>query len=759
MVGALRASACLLAASIACGVDIETPADLRIRCVDGDDCPTGRCSVTVDVCIAADDDDSPLRVISVEALDSRRIVVLFNRVVDPVSAADYTVYALSPALSPESAVVADDRLSVTVQTTQQKLRTYLLDVVDVFDPIGRPLERTQREFTGIGEQVSGQAPTPLSPPDRTLFAEPSVTLTWSALEEAVNYAVEVVRETPSGDVPIEGSPFILRGTELTLSVAADATYSWRVTADISREPPVTSSFAVFGEAVHVYCAASADCASPESWDAGTSAKPMRRIGRALALGAFLSRPELRIAGRGGGAVYEEALILGASLARVSGGYDPTFTVVDPVATPTVIRGDPAAVRVVTNARLEMVDLELHAGGGAALVLTGIDDFTATRLTLRSTNGARPLDARRCTPGRVASFFDLRAGVLLGSGAPAAARVAGACEALFDHAALEGAGIEVTRASATFLDSSIVATDGRPSESQGYSGIDITAVRADGGAVIMERSVVRAGVDDDASNRVALLVRDGGNVRVNASNLVAARVGSSDCFPQNCQGGASALIVNPTGDLFEELATVEVIVTNTVLVSSAQPSTPDLTASTVQVGANSKVSLIHDIIYVRDGTGIVAAAQAPSGDLQLLNSAVVCEGSSTGADNLSSVPPRLLRASAFVGCATPYRRQGVSYTTATAIETISDPAPHTFTGLHVFGAPVVATFPFYSGADGTAGTADDDWSCSAACSELGEPSQADICGASGAGPCAAQVTQDSVGAMRTLPVSLGPREVD
>ncbi|MEZ0315143.1 MAG: hypothetical protein ACAI38_25510 [Myxococcota bacterium] len=756
MVAAGRAGLLLLAGLFACSPSLETPSGVRIRCVDHDDCPSERCSTTVGVCIAKDDDDSPLRIVSVEALDSRHIVVLFNRVVDPSSAGDFTVYALSPGISPEAAEVADDHLSVTVQTTQQKLRTYLVDVVDVFDPIGRPLERTQKTFTGIGEQVSALAPTPLAPLDHSLFGEPEVALTWSALDDAVDYSIEVVRLTPAGEIPIVGSPFVTRETELNLTVEADATYSWRVTADTSREPPVTSSFAVFGDAIHVYCAATADCSLADTWDAGTSVNPSRRIGRALALAAFLSRGEVRIAGRGAGGAYDEGFIVAAPITRIRGGYDPSFTVLDPAATPTIIRGDPAAVRVITTIPLELFDLELHASGGVALALTGVAQFAATRLNLLAANGGRPLDARRCTDGIVVTFSNLSTGTLDGPGFPAQSRVTGACEVDFDHAAIGGAGIEVVAAGATFLDSTIAVTTGRPTGDQDFLGLEIEAVLVQRGSVTLLRSFVRAGTDDGAERRVALRVLGGGNARVDSSTLVAARVGYGECDPVSCQGYAYAI----EGRDVDGVGEVDIVVTNSVLAASSTPFTNERTASAVYWVGPGRMSLIHDILYASEGTALqVNPGQASGNDLQVLDSALVCSGTSVGGDNVSDVPPRLLRATAIVGCTTPYMRLGASYTTASAIMSISDPAPHSFSNLHVLAAPVSATFPQYAGADTIPGTADDDWSCGAACSGLGESSQNPICGSSGASTCAASVTVDSAGVNRTSPVSLGPREVD
>ena len=756
MVAARRAGLLLLAGLIACSATLETPEGARIRCIDDDDCPSGRCSVTVGICIAPDDDDSPLRIISVEATDSRHIVVLFNRVVDPASAADFTVYGLSPSLSPEAASVADDRLSVTVQTTQQKLRTYLLDVVDVVDPIGRPLERTQKQFTGIGEQVSGLAPTPLSPLDRSVSADPSVTLTWAALEDAIAYSVEVVRRSAAGEVPIAGSPFVLRGTELTLTVAPDATYAWRVSADTSREPPVTSSFAVFGDAVHVYCPSGADCAAPDAWDAGTSDNPSRRIGRALALAAFLSRDEVRIAGRGDGATYAEGFIVAAPLTRIRGGFDPTFASVNPLATPTIIRGDPAAVRIVTTLPVELADLELQASGGVALALTGVGSVTGTNLTLRAADNGRPLDARRCALVQSINFSDLTAAALPGLGVPAPLRVTGACDVSFDRASIGGAGVEVVAAQAAFFDSTIDVRDGATTLDQAFAGMDVTAVRVTRGTVAIERTFVSAGVEEDISNRVALQVFGGGTARVESSTLVAARVGFGDCFPLNCQGTARAV----EGRTLDSSDLVHVVVTNSVLAASAYAGAVTETASTVFWNGPGELSLIHDIVHVSNGTALYLFPELSVGnDVEVLNSAATCLGTSVGGDNINDVPPRLLRATAFVGCTTPYRRMGTSYATAAAIEGIADAAPHTFTNLHVLPAPLATIFPLYAGADGAPGTTDDDWSCGPACSSLGESSASAICGANGASTCPAIVTLDRNGVSRTAPVSLGPWEVN
>ncbi len=757
MVAAGRAGLLLLAGLVACSPSLETPEDVRIRCIDDGDCPSERCSTTVGVCIARDDDDSPLRIVSVEAVDSRHIAVLFNRVVDPQSAADFTVYGLSPSLSPEAAVVADDNLSVTVQTSTQKLRTYLLDVVDVFDPIGRPLERTQKQFTGIGEQVSGLAPTPLSPLDHSVFAAPSVTMTWSALEDAVDYSVALVRHTAAGEVPVTGSPFVLRETELTVTVEPDATYSWRVTADTSREPPVTSSFAVFGDAVHVYCpSSSTNCALADPWDAGTSANPSRRIGRAIALAAFLSRGDVRIASRGNGAAYDEGFIVAAPITRIRGGYDPTFTTVDAVATPTIIRGDPAAVRVVTTGALDLSDLELRASSGVALALTGVARVTSTRLTLKAIDNGRPLDARRCTTGEPVTFSYLTTDVIPGPGIPAPARVTGGCDIAFDHASIGGTGVEVVAAAVAFADSTFDVTLGAQSESQDYQGLDVTAIRVERGSVSLDRSLVAAGLEGDTAIHVALRVLSGGVARVDSSTLVARRVGFGDCFPSNCQGTAYAIEGHdPVG-----VGNVDIVVTNSVVAASASAITANDIAAAVIWRGPGTMSLIHDVLYASDGTALVAVPfQGFGNDLQVLDSALVCAGDSVGGDNQSDVPPRLLRATAIVGCTTPYRRIATTYATASAIEGIVDPAPHTFTNLHVFAAPVSATFPVYAGADGIAATSDDDWSCGAACSGLGESSNASICGADGASACAAAVTTDSTGATRTAPVSLGPREVD
>lgn len=747
---ALLAFACMR-----CSVSLVTPDGIRVRCEGDDECPSKRCSATVGVCIAKDDDDSPLRIASVEALDTRHIAVLFNREVDPVSAGDFTVYALSPGLSPQSAVVADDHLSVTVQTTQQKLRTYLLDVVDVVDPIGRPLERTQKEFTGIGDQVSGLSPTPLTPLDHTLFADPGVTLSWGALPDAVNYSVEIARLSGASELPISGSPFVTRETELSLVVEEDATYVWRVSADSSREPPVTSSFAVYGEALHVYCPAASDCSVADSWDAGTSGNPSRRIGRALALAAFLSRGEVRIAGRGAGAAYEEALVVTAPLARLAGGYDPAFARVDAVATPTIIRSDPNAVRVITADPLTLSDLDIRASGGSALVLTGLGAVDATRVTLSSNNGGRPLDVRRCGEEGTVHFSDVVAGGLAGgSNIPMPSRVAGGCVATFDHATITDAGIVVTAANATFVDSSLSATVGPQSDTQGFVGTETTALRLDAATAVLERSLVTAGIVDEIGNRVAIRVLPASSLAVNASTIIASRVAFADCFPEDCQGQATAI----EAGAWDAARNVSIDVTNSVLSASAVPSTGDAIAAAVRWYGPGRLALLHDVIYVEDGTGLRGdVGTAVTDNRQILNTAVVCSGASVGGEDSSDVPPRLLRSTAFVGCSTPYRFLAINYSTADAIEAIGGPQPHTFTNIHVLAAPITATFPGYAGM--VASATADDWSCGPVCASLGESSGDPICGADGASACASWVTVDSTGAPRTSPISIGPREVD
>ena len=353
----------------ACNVALDTPAGTRVLCAEDTDCPDGHCSASVAVCIAADDDDAPPRIVSAESLDEHHVAVVFSRAVDALQARDFSIYAFGGGLTPSDAVVAVDDLSVTVETSLQKQRTYALTVVDLTDPFGRPVDAAPAYFTGIGVPPSGRTPTALAPIDHELFTDPAVTFRWSSLDDAVFYTLEVATDADFA-YPIAESPFTGEAVEVTLTLASDATYYWRVTADISSETPEVQAFVVFGDAVNVYCASDADCGATPAWDAGTRSHPLRRITRALSLASYLSRSEVRIAGRGGGNFYDEALVVSDPVTRVLGSFDMQFSTVDMLAHPTVLRGLPNALRLVSSSALELSDLELRGEGNVALLLDG-----------------------------------------------------------------------------------------------------------------------------------------------------------------------------------------------------------------------------------------------------------------------------------------------------------------------------------------------------------------------------------------------------
>lgn len=740
-----------------CSVGLETPDGISVRCVDDGDCRTGHCSAYIAKCIPADDDDAPPTVTSAESLDERHVTIVFSRRMDATAIANFSVYSLSAGLAPLAVVAADDALSVVLETSLQKQRTYLLDIVDLRDADGRPLARSPVPFQGTGEPTSTRTPTPLVPIDHALAFDPTTDFTWTALPDATFYELTVATDAAFSQ-QVEGSPFVTQDTQLSVVLPENATYFWRVTADTSAEEPLISSFVVFGDAIVVHCPAGEQCDAPPAWDDGTVAHPMRSITRALSLASYGERSEVHIATRGGGDAYNERLIVSAPVQALRGGYDTTFAGADGAANPTVVRGEPTAIRLISNLPLEVSDLDVEGKFNAAILLDGVDRVTLRRVRASGSAGARAFDAKLCSSKQHVQVVESEL-IAIGPSVDAAgtrSRSLG-CAIELRGSSVSGAGIDlVLGADLRVVENSrIEIARGTVLGDETYPGSTAVAVDVRGdSSLTLDHAFVRVGLDGEYTRNMAVRVTTG-TVRVEASTIAAARPAERECDQgEDCQGRSIALDLGGV----DGFGIVDVVVSNSVLVTN-NPfiGASDQYAAAIDWHGHGKVFVTGSVLYTRDGRGLSANVIRPEDDIQLVNSGIVCDGSGTGLDVAVDLP-RLLRAVVVAGCSRPMRVNGATLADGSAIEGLAD-GSHTFANVMVPSGTLVRAFPAYAGADTVPGTRDDDWACSAEFAASGVDTRNAICGGNGSATCPLVVEVDARGRQRTVPLSIGPIEVD
>ena len=250
---------------------------------------------------------------------------------------------------------------------------------------------------------------------------------------------------------------------------------------------------------------------------------------------------------------------------------------------------------------------------------------------------------------------------------------------------------------------------------------------------------------------------GGTLDVEASTIIASKVPFAECDPFPCQGTALAV---DAGDISVQLDST-VVVANSVLLASSDTltSSGNKFAIAARWNGTGSASFINSVLYTSQGTGLAVTVLSDNDLLQVVSSAIACDGSATGVDNGTAGLLSLVRASVVVGCAKPFIANGTVYSSASTIEALSDGSTHTFRDVFVHPTSVDTAFPGYTGVDTVVGSVDDDWRCAIEYAMAGADTSSSVCGRDGASPCPVVVSVDANGAPRTDPISIGPFEVD
>ncbi len=365
---------------VGCGVDLDVAPGTEITCADDGDCPRDyTCNTDIERCVSTTD-AGPLEVTSLAPSTSFRVVVVFNKPLPDMAAQDLDLYRITPGLGITSIELIDANHTLILHTTKQVARPYELRFIGLTDAFGYGLSEddTVKPFTGHGDPVDPVPPQPTAPTDRAVLSGVQVELRWAERRDAQAYYVLVALDAALQRLhpltPPEGY-FTASEPMLPLAVEGGHAYFWKVTSDISESYSAVSRFALPGTAVHVYCPPTEECAvgpTDEHWEAGTQELPFWSISRGAATADALGAATLDIAGRGGGAVYEDTLALTSGRYDVIGGWDPTFTTRDPTLYPTTLRGGARAMQAVSVVDTLVIEgLTVQAeSGGTALLLAG-----------------------------------------------------------------------------------------------------------------------------------------------------------------------------------------------------------------------------------------------------------------------------------------------------------------------------------------------------------------------------------------------------
>ncbi len=338
----------LYGALSACVVTLDVPRDADIACVTSAQCPEAMVC-RAQLCVRdAEVDRTPPALVSVGTAGVQALVLSFSEPIERAEAEDLASYTVVPSLAFTSATLGGEGQTVVLAVQRQAGVTYALTVTNIRDTAGNIIgpPGDSATFVGLPPTIDTAPPEPLLPPlSERLVGVSEVVLQWSDRSGASSYTVDVAYD-PAFQSPVPGSPFTVLpaiaggvpDATLRLEVPSARTYYWRARADITTGSSLASDFDVVGNVLYVYCETPGGCGNRRT--AGNVTRPFRTIAAALANAALDGINRVNVAGRPGGAPYDEvvALVDGVSL---YGGYDPTFDEARRGDTETGIRGETA----------------------------------------------------------------------------------------------------------------------------------------------------------------------------------------------------------------------------------------------------------------------------------------------------------------------------------------------------------------------------------------------------------------------------------
>lgn len=450
------------------------------------------------------------------ALGPTHVQVVFD---EPVSVAD-TQHGEGLVVAPELTVIesgpgADPRIVVLLTARQAPGESYVLSISGVEDEAGNavPAPGVAVPFTGFGEAPDRGPPEPLAPQEGGRARQLIAVLTWRAVTGASTYFVEVAEGMPGDETEafatraLAGSPFAVDGlsTSLTVALPDAVTYLWRLRADVTADGvySATRSFDAIADAVYVHCDAAASTCS-DAGQVGSKTRPFRTIGRAIADAAVTPGVALvKVAGRGAGAAYEEAVQLPSGL-RLEGGYAADFASRDALAFPTVINSaySPvvAAYGTTTPTLLE-----------GFVIRSSSADASAT--TLQIVGGGAELVVRDCTidgAGAAAPMDSIAVRVDGAGGSEGGPR--------FERCTISGGEVDSGSSRALAMAGSTVVVDGGVVAGAGHESS--CAIVVEGGELEVTGATVSAASapSDAGPQHCALWVGGGGSARLEATSI-------------------------------------------------------------------------------------------------------------------------------------------------------------------------------------------------------------------------------------------------
>ncbi|MEO1170442.1 MAG: Ig-like domain-containing protein [Myxococcota bacterium] len=356
--------ACAFGSACLQSLDSESVDGAELTCNSDADCLDGfTCQTAVSRCVATSqpDRDAP-RLVAAVATSENVLELTFSEPV--VLQRESTVFTVTGLAVRSTAPVGDTQIVLTTDT-QVPGNTYTVTAERLVDLSGNLIDSSASSlsFVGFGLVPDQTPPDLVTPLDLEVVRGQRASLSWSARLGATRYEVQV-STSPDFASQVEGSPFRvdagdppvgLPPTSLMLQeLPPEQTIYWRVRADVTAPAEGSTdpwslvsarSFELLGDAVHVFCAPPPEDCSPQNSDAPTQARvesgnlstPYRSVDRAIVAAFAQEIPTVRVARRGEGAVYEEAITLLSGVSLL-GGFDSTFETRD-LSSPTTIRSD------------------------------------------------------------------------------------------------------------------------------------------------------------------------------------------------------------------------------------------------------------------------------------------------------------------------------------------------------------------------------------------------------------------------------------
>jgi hypothetical protein len=373
-------SVLLLCCSLSCRPMLDVPDEVAVSCSDPSECPDNRvCASAIGLCVPGPIDGTSPRLLSAAASSPTSLTLFFDEPLVVASA----LFVFEPPLAVEEIALSEDSQRIELMTARQVgAAAYRVSVAQVVDWSGNLIADDARTagFIGFGPAADRSPPDLLAPVDGATVRTLNVVLVWSARAGASSYEVEIARDESFSILVGERVIVPAAQTSITLPALAPHTFFWRVRSDLGAWAKGT--FDAIGEHVHVRCPAERACAASTALDdreVGNLSRPYRSISRALAAAAVLGSTEVRVAARGGEQAYEELVFVQAPII-LSGGWNESFSMRDPLASPTWVRR--AATPVLLAAGLDRPTLidGFHFGTSSGNVQAGavlaIEESTA-----------------------------------------------------------------------------------------------------------------------------------------------------------------------------------------------------------------------------------------------------------------------------------------------------------------------------------------------------------------------------------------------